>query len=568
MPSVSQRDVILRTAVADRILARLFLTPSRMELAFVAGVSVVLVALGSMLVFYTGGTKHPYLHTLYVPIFLAAFFFGPWGGALAGVIAGFAIGPFMPLDVIAHFAQESFGWGFRAGIFTLAGFVVGGLVDALRESTAKTVLYGYIDEFTDLPNRQHLVRVLAAGIQNGLRQSVFAVNLHAIRPIALAFGVHTAETVLLKAAERLTKRLREPDLLFRSDSSVLTVLCTADTDLTVMAESLSACLSKPVEVDGIPLMLDANVGVAHTGTADNPPDLALRRAALATDDARENGQSWSLYARESDEVLRQRLLLLGDVRIALDGGELMLAFQPKVRLSDGVMEGCEALVRWNHPSRGVVPPARFVPIVEYSGLIGQLTHYIFKAAIEQVAEWSAQGERIVVSINMSARDLSAPRIVETTIAMIDACGVDHSLIDVEITESAAFLKDVELGLQLRRLRDAGISLSIDDYGTGMSSLSYLKRIPARYVKIDQMFVRNLASSREDRVLVESTVQMCRRMGLVTVAEGVEDQVCADILTAIGCDLAQGYLFAPPLPPDELLAFWRASHLRARQQPSH
>ncbi|MBC7905337.1 MAG: EAL domain-containing protein [Rhodospirillaceae bacterium] len=209
-----------------------------------------------------------------------------------------------------------------------------------------------------------------------------------------------------------------------------------------------------------------------------------------------------------------------------------------------------------------------MPIVEFSGLIGQLTQYIFKAAVEQVAEWAAQGERIVVSINMSARDLSAPKVVETTLGIIDACGVDHTLVDVEITESAAFLKDAELGRQLQRLRDAGITLSIDDYGTGMSSLSYLKRIPARYVKIDQMFVRNLASSREDRVLVESTVQMCRRMGLVTVAEGVEDQVCADILTSIGCDLAQGYLFAPPLPPAELLAFWRANHSAARQQPSH
>lgn len=568
MPTLSQRDAILRTAVSGRILARLFLTPSRVELAIVAVLVAVLVALGSLLVLKTGGTKLPYLHTLYVPIFLAAVFFGPLGGALAGLVAGFAIGPFAPLDVAAHLPQEAFDWGFRAGIFTLAGFVVGAVAAALRDSTAKAVLYGYIDEFTGLPNRQHLVGLLAAGIKAGTSQSVFSVNLRSIRPIALAFGVQTAETVLLKVVERLSERLRAPDLLFRSDSSALTVLCAAETNAAVMAEALSASLSKPVEVDGIPLMLDANVGVAQTGAGDNPPDLALRRASLATDDARDSGQSWSLYARESDEVLRQRLLMLGDVRIALDGGELTLAYQPKIRLSDGVMEGCEALVRWSHPSRGIVPPARFVPIVEYSGLIGQLTQYIFKAAIQQVAEWSALGERIVVSINMSARDLAAPNVVETTIGIIDSYGVDHTLVDVEITESAAFLKDDGLGRQLKQLRESGITLSIDDYGTGMSSLSYLKRIPARYVKIDQMFVRNLASSREDRVLVESTVQMCRRMGLVTVAEGVEDQVCADILTAIGCDLAQGYLFAPPLPPDELLAFWRANHSAARQQPPH
>lgn len=568
MPSISQRNAILRTAVSDRTLARLFLTPSRAEQASIAVLSIILVALGGMVVFATGGTKQPYLHILYVPIFLAAVFFGPWGGALIGLAAGFAIGPLIPLDVAAHLPQETFGWGFRAGIFTLAGLVVGMVAAALRESTATTVLYGYMDEFTGLPNRQHLVGVLAGRIQNGVRQTVFSVNLRSIRPIALAFGVHTAETVLLRAAERLAERLRAPDLLFRADSTVLAILCTDETNLAVMAEALSASLSKPVEVDGIPLMLDANVGVARTGAGDNPPDLVLRRAALATDDAQESGQTWSLYTQESDEVLRQRLLLLGDVRVALDNGEMTLAYQPKVRLRDGVMEGCEALVRWNHPSRGMVPPARFVPIVEYSGLIGQLTQYIFKAAIEQVAEWSEQGERIVVSINMSARDLSAPEVVETTLAIIDMCGVDHTLVDVEITESAAFLKDAELGRKLKQLRDAGITLSIDDYGTGMSSMSYLKRIPARYVKIDQMFVRNLASSREDRVLVESTVHMCRQMGLVTVAEGIEDQVCADILTAIGCDLGQGYLFSPPLPPTELLAFWRANHLSAGRHPSN
>lgn len=568
MPSSLQRATILRSAVSDRLLARLFLTPSRWEMLAVGVGAVGMIAVCGLLVYETGGTKLPYLHTLYVPIFLVSVFFGPWGGALAGLAAGLVIGPFMPLDVAAGLPQLTFGWSFRAGIFTLAGLVVGLVAAALRVSTAKTVLHGYIDDFTGLPNRQHLIRVLAARLQQGLPQTVYAVNVRSIRPIALAFGVQTAETVLLRAAERLSTRLRAPDLLFRADSSFLAVLCAGDGNSEFLAEALAASLARPVEVDGVPLMLDATIGVARAGAEDSLPDLALRRATLATEDAQEGGTSWSLYARQSDEVLRQRLLLLGDVRMALDHGEIALAYQPKVRLLDGVMEGCEALVRWHHPSRGEVPPGRFVPIVEYSGLIGQLTQYIFKVALEQIAEWEEMGERIVVSVNMSARDLSAPDVVETTLAMIDAHGISRSLIDVEVTESAAFLRDVEIGRHLTRFRDAGITLSIDDYGTGMSSLSYLKRIPARYVKIDQMFVRNLASSREDRVLVESTVEMCRRMGLVTVAEGVEDQVCADILASVGCDLGQGYLFAPPLPPNDLLAYWRAHRSPIGNQPHH
>jgi EAL domain-containing protein (putative c-di-GMP-specific phosphodiesterase class I)/GGDEF domain-containing protein len=556
MLSARQRHAILCTAVSDRILARLFLAPRPMERALVALGAATMLVLGAALVYVTGGTKEPYLHVLYIPIFLVALFFGPWGGLVAGLVAGVLIGPWMPLDVAARIPQETYGWAFRAGIFTLAGCVVGAVVSALRDSTTTTVLHGYIDEFTGLPNRQHLSRELARTGREGVGALVLAVNLRALRPIALVFGVQTAETVLRKATERLTRAMSPDDVLFRVDGSLLAVLDRSRESGEALAERLSECLSKPVEVDSIPLTLDAVVGVAKVDPADNPPDLPLRRAALASDDAAEGGRPWSTFARESDEVLRQRLLLLGDVRTALDLGQMTLYYQPKVRLSDGVMAGCEALVRWRHPTRGELPPGRFVPIVEYSPLIGQLTQCIFNAAVAQVAQWSAQGDRFVVSINMSARDLAMPELVDTIVRMIDTYDVPHSLIDVEITESAAFLNQTDLEHHLGRLRGAGFTLSIDDYGTGMSSLSYLKRIPARYVKIDQMFVRNLATSREDRVLVESTVQMCRRMGLVTVAEGVENAAIADILAALGCDLGQGYHFAPPLPPDALIAYWR------------
>lgn len=562
MLSPSQHDAILRSAVSGRLPARLFLTPRRLEQAAAAVLCIVLIALGTLLVYVTGGTKQPYLHILYVPIFLASLFFGAMGGAAAGLVTGLAIGPLMPLDVSAGLAQQTFGWSFRLGIFTLAGLVVGAVISALRSSMAKTVLYGVVDEFTGLPNRQHLIAVLATRLQESAGQALLSINLNAMRPIALAFGVQTAETVLRWVAERLNAQLQTPDMLFRAGNSVLAVLCGNRRNAEAVAADLTATLAKPVEVEGVPLMLDACIGVAQAGPEDDPADLVLRRAALASDDARETGKPWSVYIRESDEVLRQRLRLLGDVRMALDDGEMVLAYQPKVRLSDGVMQGCEAVVRWPHPSRGMVPPATFVPVVECSALIGSLTRYILISAIRQVAEWAKQGEPIKVSINMSARDFSPPDVAETTLAIIDEYGVDHALVDVEITESAAFLTDKELSRKMRRLRDAGITLSIDDYGTGMSSLSYLKRIPARYVKIDQSFVRNLATNREDRVLVESTVQMCRRMGLVTVAEGIEDQTCADILASIGCDLGQGFLFAPPLPPEELLAFWRAHHQAA------
>ncbi len=563
MTSPSERQKLLRATASQQFLSRLFVAPNRAERVGVAVFSAFVLLSVAAIVWFTGGTKYPYLHLLYIPVFASAFFFGPVGGIGTGVLAGLLIGPYMPQDVVLGVPQSLMGWLFRSTFFTLAGGITGFISSMLRNAMVEAIMRGLVDAPTGLPNNQSLIRQLGSKERHEPISTIYSIQLRAFRSIAVAFGMDKAQSLLNGAIARLLPLQQgKGDGLFRGEGSTLLVLSPREWSLEEVSD-LSEILSEPVEVEGVPLQLDPVIGVAQMADSQLPAETLLRRAAMASDAAVSSGRNWSLYAEESDSVLQDRLRLLGDLRQGLhDSAQIILHYQPKIRLDNHQMIGCEALVRWHHPRLGLLSPARFIPIVEHSSLINRLTETILRIAVTRVAQWREMGERIPVSVNMSARDLSVPSMVHTTLDLIKTYKIEHGLIDVEVTESAAFLQEVELGEQLAKLRDAGVSLSIDDYGTGMSSLSYLKRIPATHVKIDQMFIRNVAHDRRDQVLVESTVRMCRKMGLTTIAEGVEDEDCARVLNAMGCDMAQGYYFARPLTAEGLLAFWRENQAAA------
>lgn len=547
---------ILQTSLHGRWLFRLVLCPAAGERLVVMLLVVAMVAGIAALVEATGGTRNSALHLAYLPVLLAALFFGPLGGIGAGVVAGLALGPGMPLDSATGEAQSLVGWGFRLGFFALMGGVVGAAAQFMRQSASDTLLRGLVDETLGLPSRSFLVRLLSARLKDAKGETLFLLDLRGLRPISIAFGIGVAERALRATAKRLGEMLPPSSQLFHVGPGQLAVLAPTGRP-EEGAAALGEVLSRPVEINALPLTLDAVVGAAPIRGASTAEEV-LRRAALAVDQALERGLAVGLFATETEAELRDRLRLLGDFRQGVGAGQIEAMFQPKVRLSDGKVIGCEALARWRHPERGLVPPGRFIPLVEFSGLIGRLTGCILREALEQVARWAESGARIPVSVNMSARDLSSPETVEATLNLIDDIGLDRELVDVEVTESAAFHADVAVGRQLKRLRDAGLTLSIDDFGTGMSSLSYLKRIPANHVKIDQMFVRGVANDRADRVMVESTIAMCHRLGLDIVAEGVENAAIARTLRDLGCDMGQGYYFGRPLPPDDLLTYWRGT----------
>jgi EAL domain-containing protein (putative c-di-GMP-specific phosphodiesterase class I) len=271
----------------------------------------------------------------------------------------------------------------------------------------------------------------------------------------------------------------------------------------------------------------------------------------------------AVYDAAQDQHSPARLQLVGELRRAIESDALLLHHQPTASLRTGRIVGCEALVRWSHPQRGLVPPDEFITLAENTGLIRPLSRWVLNAGMQQCRAWHDQGLELPVSINLSTRDLHDPQLPDVVSGLLAHWRLGPRCLKLEITESAV-MADAERAIDvLGRLRSMGIGISVDDFGTGYSSLSYLKRLPVDELKIDRSFVRQLASDDNDLAIVRATIALAHDLGLTVVAEGVEDQATWDTLTDLGCDVVQGYFLSRPLPADDLATWLRNTD---RQHP--
>jgi EAL domain-containing protein (putative c-di-GMP-specific phosphodiesterase class I) len=269
-----------------------------------------------------------------------------------------------------------------------------------------------------------------------------------------------------------------------------------------------------------------------------------------------------LYAAEHDEYSRDRLTVIGGLRRGLDNGELLLHYQPKVDLRSGRVKGVEALIRWQHPERGMVPPDQFVPIAEHTGLIRPLTQYVLEMAAQQCSAWRRGGFELTVACNLSARTLHDRALPEQIAAILERWSLPPDALELEITESAIMSDPVRAMAVANRLNELGVGLVIDDFGTGYSSLEYLKQLPVSEMKIDKSFVLDMDANESDSAIVRSTIGLAHNLGLKVVAEGVETAEVMNRLSTLGCDLAQGYYFGRPMPAGELSVRLEASNMHS------
>jgi EAL domain-containing protein (putative c-di-GMP-specific phosphodiesterase class I) len=261
-----------------------------------------------------------------------------------------------------------------------------------------------------------------------------------------------------------------------------------------------------------------------------------------------------VYGPDLDEHSPDRLALVSELRRAIDNGELVLHFQPTVSYASRSVHGVEALARWRHPVRGLVPPGEFIPLAERTGLIAPLGNWVLRTAVAQVAEWSAQGIELTVAVNLSQRNLADPDLPDIVEAVLAQHGVAAERLVLEVTEST-LMSDPDLAVAtIERLREMGLSLAIDDFGTGYSSLAHLSRLPVQELKIDRSFIQQMAAEPSDSAIVRSTISLAHELGLRIVAEGVEDEHMLDLLERLGADVAQGFHIARPMPAEELEAW--------------
>jgi len=305
-------------------------------------------------------------------------------------------------------------------------------------------------------------------------------------------------------------------------------------------------LEQPVAVEGLALDVSGSIGIAMFPMHAEDSEALLRRADVAMYVAKENGGGYEVYQDSFDRHNPQRLTLIGQVRPALESGEFVMYYQPKVRLMDGRVAGAEALIRWEHPTLGLVPPDEFIPLVEKTVLLRPLTHYVAESVLKQWREWAGMGIRIPIAINVSPRSLLDADFPDSIQQLLQEIDVPPAFLRIELTEGFLMGDSGRSIAVLDALSNIGVGLSIDDFGTGYSSLSYLKRLPIEEIKVDRSFVMQMHVDANDFMIVRATVDLGRNLGLRVVAEGVEDLATFDRLADFGCDEAQGYYIPKPM----------------------
>ncbi|MEV0849862.1 bifunctional diguanylate cyclase/phosphodiesterase [Streptomyces sp. NPDC049954] len=429
------------------------------------------------------------------------------------------------------------------------------------------------DPLTGLPNRQWLQEriwtTLDEAGRDGVRSALVLIDLDRFRSVNDTLGHLAGDRLLLQIADRLRLALprgAEVARLGGDEFAVLLPVADSTTSAQRLARSLVGDLGSPLDLDGLTLVLEASAGVAVYPDHALDAEGLLRRADVAMYQAKRDRTGVEVYESKRDSNTPDRLGLLGDLRRALDAGDVELHYQPKVRF-DGQVAGLEALVRWVHPERGKVPPDEFIAIAETSGLMPYLTEYVLETALAQVARWRAQGLFVPVAVNVSPRDVHTPGFAGAVAGRLARHGVPPGALQLEITEHV-LLEDPERAAEtLAGLTGHGVKMSLDDFGTGYSSLVHLRRLPVSELKIDRSFVARLAVDAEDAEIVRCTVDLAHSLGLVVVAEGVEDDETWERLRDLGCDAVQGWLVSAAMPEEEATAWLRARGARGWQRKS-
>ncbi len=413
------------------------------------------------------------------------------------------------------------------------------------------------DALTGLPNRAELTGRLRDAVAGDGVVSVLFLDLDRFKVVNDSLGHQAGDRVLQEAASRLRAALPEGAVAGRFGGDEFVVVWPGMADEAVAADvaaRLAAAVAQPIEVDGSQLLLTASVGVVVAPGGSATPAGLLRDADAAMYLAKERGRDRvELFTAAVRTTAVRRLELENELRAALERSELVVHYQPIVRLRDRRVIGAEALLRWHHPQRGVVPTNEFVAVAEETKLILSLGAWVLDEAVGSLRRWDeATAEPLGVSVNLSARQLSSSRLVDEVVCTLSRAGADPARVTFEVTESSLVDLAGEAVGNLGRLRALGCTIALDDFGTGWSSLSYLQRLPVDCLKLDRSFVARLDEDGRDRAVVGSLVNLAHALGLVVVAEGVEREAQLDVLLDFGCDAAQGFLLQPPCTAADLL----------------
>lgn len=463
----------------------------------------------------------------------------PWSFGLASA-AIFAL--LLSLPVIV---QSTWPVSMQSAAMLFAGI----LCVAVRlgvETRRRVVLKSLCDNETGLPNRLMLEAYLNQANAGAIIVAAAIERYEAIRD---TIGIKGMASVVTETARRIDEREMGPVFRIAPDMLAWTYINCKDEEADARTISLSEAFRTPVGLTEGEVDVTLSFGL-YRASADVVPVLRIEHAIAAVGSARFSGDIFQWYGGVNPDA-RRELSLMGELRRGMVQGDVTLAYQPKLNLRDGLISDAEALMRWSHPDDGMIPPDRFIPLAESTGVVRELTQFALHRAVEDCARYQAMGIEMRIAVNLSARDIAHPDFVDMVLQMLGKHDLRPSQLTLEVTESA-IIRSPEAAIEtLTQLRAAGMRLSVDDYGTGQSTLSYLKKLPVHEIKIDKSFVTSLCENRNDLIMVRSTIKMAHELGLEVVAEGVEDAQTMQLLSSMNCDYIQGYFIGKPMPFSEL-----------------
>jgi diguanylate cyclase (GGDEF)-like protein len=436
--------------------------------------------------------------------------------------------------------------------------------ERMREHQERLYHLVHHDNLTSLPNRlllqDRLQRMMVKAKRNNTYAAVLFLDLDRFKKINETLGHDIGDKLLLEVAKRLDKCVRRSDTVARLGGDEFAVILDDLRDtkfVAVVARKILNALSKPAFIEDYELYATSSIGISLFPDDSEEVDGLMRCADTAMYRAKEAGKNnYQYYTADMNTRAFEFLLLESGLRKAIDNDELVVFYQPLIDLSNNKLIGMEALLRWQHPEKGMISPGDFIPLAEETGLIEPIGDWVLRAACEQNKEWQDAGYPAVkVSVNMSARQFSNKNLVENISNVLEETGLKPEHLGIEITESV-IMQDVKSTIaKLQKLHNMGVSLSIDDFGTGYSSLSYLKLFPINDLKIDRSFVFNITTDSTDAAIALSVIVLAHSMNLNVVAEGVETKEQLELLRKQGCDYVQGFLFSRPLSAEEFVPFF-------------
>ncbi|MGH2468830.1 MAG: EAL domain-containing protein, partial [Chloroflexota bacterium] len=429
------------------------------------------------------------------------------------------------------------------------------------------------DALTGLPNRvllqDRLSQAMRQAERGGASLAVLFIDLDGFKDVNDNFGHHEGDEVLRQVGPRLQGLLRDTDTVSRlgGDEFAVVLQGVGEQGASAVAAKMLSALEMPFSLHGQAVELSASIGIALYPEHGDELSVLLQRADIAMYASKRQHSSFAVYAPPESNALSTRLVITGELRQAIEQEALELHYQPKVSFASGHIVGLEALVRWPHPTRGLIAPDQFIPLAEQHGLIQPLSEWVLRTALRQCRGWHDRGLALPIAVNLSMRDLRDPRLCDNILALLERWEAPPEWLKVEITETMIMADPRQTMAVVKRLHEAGISFSIDDFGTGYSSLSYLRDLPARELKIDKSFVMDILREESADTIVRSVIDLAHNLGRITVAEGVESREVWERLAALGCDQGQGYYMGKPLPAAELECWLSESRFGLGALPS-